>query len=332
MDLTNIDPNATTDFVPRVKDLFYGCVGIEELDLPEVLEPEIYGPPRLLRLFRPNAYPWEALDELDLFMTALCKRFDPRILEEKHYDAAMGEMVEGRGTADNRRRSIIVKQNMTHLYPCIRDACKYIAFGAVLDWQAEKQRGGRDCVIDGSVSLAGRVFLGDKVQLRDNSAIIGPAVIGDDRTFNDDVFDPKKQVGIGGVIGDGVKVKRSIVRDGAYISSGTVVKHSIIGQDTVMDPGATILYKRFDREEIVIRRLDRKRQVEFNTGRPRLGVFIGDECKVGSIKMHPGVILMPGCQVPTRIGELRAGVYTPEFFKRKPKNTKKDKQKKTDAT
>lgn len=304
----------TTDYVPQTQDLFRDPAGIEKLVLESRIPVEGAEIVRASQLFA-GSYPWEALDGLETFLGLLCDQFNPRVVEETYFDAESGQMVPGRGSAQVRRKSIKVRENESHPYPCVRDACEHIEFGAVLDWRMNRQRGGRNCVIDGSASMSDLVFLGDKAQLRHNCAVLGPVVIGDGESFNDGRFDPEKEIGIGGVIGRNVAVKKSIIRAGARITSGTDIVYSIIGRDVVMDPNATILCKRFDREEeIVLHRYNGEERPPFHTRHQRLGAFIGDSCKIGSVKLHPGVILMPGCEVPSRVGELLSGVYTPEYF------------------
>jgi len=303
-----------TDYVPRIEALFRNPAGIEKL----VLKRHEAGGGKvvnLLRLLPADSYPWEALDGIEEFLSALCREFNPRKMDESYLDGA-GKIVQGRASADVRSKIMLVTQEVSHVYPCLRDACRCVEFGAVLDWRASRQRGGRNCVIDGSAKVTDYVFLGDKVQLRHNSAVFGPAIIGDGESFNDGSKSPEGHIGDGAVIGRNVIVQQAIVRSGARITSGTDIVYSIVGRDVVIDPNATILYERFDREkEITIHRFNGEEAEPLSTGRQRLGAFIGDGCKVGSVKLHPGVILSPGCEVSSRVGELLSGVYTPEFFK-----------------
>ncbi|MDQ7814900.1 MAG: hypothetical protein RDU25_03810 [Patescibacteria group bacterium] len=301
-------------YIPETKDLFRDPVGIEALVLLEKSEAAGRTTIREVRLFPPGP-PWQALDDLEDFLALLCTQFNPRVIEESYRDSS-GKVVPGRAPSDIRSKSMLVKENVDSKYPCLRDACRRIEYGAVLDWRTSRQRGGRNCVIDGSAKVTDYVFLGDKVQLRHNSAVFGPVIIGDGQSFNDGSSNPDGNVGDGAVIGRNVSVQRSIVRAGARITSGTDVMYSVIGRNVIIDPNATILYERFDREkEITIHRFNGAEAEPFSTEHQRLGAFIGDGCKVGSVKLHPGVILLPGCEVPSRFGELLSGVYTPEFFK-----------------
>ena len=303
--------------IPRIRDLFANPAGIELVPFVRTqwLSYGLMGVEEPM-FFRPEAYPWEILDNLPDMLKQVCDAHPVRMYVD-HDGAEVRASVKP-------RTYLAVAEVTSHPYPCLCDSRAWktddgdevsIASGAALDLRELRQRGGIRVQVDASVRMDDYVYIGPNVQFRHNAMVIGPAVIG-----GGGAIDPSLQgkVGSGGVIGRKVTIKKSFLRSGVRINSGTDVAYAVIGRDVIVDPGATFLYERFDRELIQIHRYDGIEVLPVMTERRRLGPIIGDGCRIGSVTLHPGVILLPRCEIVSECRELKSGVYSPEYFERSP--------------
>jgi NDP-sugar pyrophosphorylase family protein len=147
-------------------------------------------------------------------------------------------------------------------------------------------RGCKDIHNDEETLLLGPVFVGKGVTLRKGAVVTGPAWIGD-----------------GAVIGQGCRIKHSIILPKAEIVFGTRLKASLIGRgvrigsgvvsETLPCRGGTIRYReengqRFHGDEVE----------SIDTQLPELGLFAGDNSFIGGGTIaSPGVILKPNTRV-----------------------------------
>ena len=147
-------------------------------------------------------------------------------------------------------------------------------------------RGGSELCSDQDVHVKGPVIFGRDVTLRKGAVITGPSYIGD-----------------GVIIGQGCRVKNSILLRGAEIEFGTRVAHSIIGSGAYIGQGARLCDRPL-RGGVV--EYDR----DVSTNMTRFGLVTGDRCMVGGGAIFvPGVILLQGTTVLEGVRLRRRTVY-----------------------
>jgi glucose-1-phosphate thymidylyltransferase len=141
--------------------------------------------------------------------------------------------------------------------------------------------------IEDSVSLKGKVMIGEGTVIRAGSYINGPVVIG-----------------AGCEIGPHVCIMPSTsIGDNVVISSFTQIKNSVIGNDVSMGPGCFISDSIIDRGCVIKGRftaLGGQSEVRVNGESPliNVGVIMGEDCKVDSnVTAQPGAIIGNYCQI-----------------------------------
>jgi acetyltransferase-like isoleucine patch superfamily enzyme len=287
-----IDPASIT-----VGDLFFNLKGIE--DFPFFCEDT-----RSNELFSTCDDPWEPLNKLPYFFEEML-RHDPRCLPI------------------NDGKNLLVQRNKDCSFTCLQDVYDYIGPQAQIDSRSLRLRGGKRLYCDGSGKITGPTYIGPCVQIRHGGGILGSVVIGDGVTHAKETVD--EYPGIGGIIGHGVTVRRSIIRVGTKIEAVSEIVDCIIGRDVYIDAGAQFPHENFSEREIVFSRMDGEQMMSdprdcepitaksIRTGRTKLGCIIGDNCFIGAnVTFHPGTMLLSGCRVPGGT-TLEGGVYTPEF-------------------
>ncbi len=273
--------------LPHVKDLFFDLIGIE-------IQEFFLDNPSEDTLFNDADFPWEPLNKLNFLLSQIVD-INPRKV-----------------TIESRK--ILVERNSDCLYPCVTDVYKQNPPYPYVDPKSLRLRGGFFLRCDGTAKLVGPAYIGPSVQVRHNGGILGYVLIGDGVSHNSEPS--ADDVGIGGIIGHGVTVRRSIIRSHTKIAAHTQIVDSIIGRNVFIDAGAQFPHENFSQKEISFSRLNAKPLDggPIKTGRTKLGVIIGDNCFVGAnVTSHPGTILMPGCRVPAGT-DLQSGIYTPEYF------------------
>jgi glucose-1-phosphate thymidylyltransferase len=141
--------------------------------------------------------------------------------------------------------------------------------------------------IEDSVSLKGKVMIGEGTVIRAGSYINGPVVIG-----------------AGCEIGPHVCIMPSTsIGDNVVISSFTQIKNSVIGNDVSLGPGCFVSDSIIDRGCVIKGRftaLGGQSEVRVNGECPliNVGVIMGEDCKVDSnVTAQPGAIIGNYCQI-----------------------------------
>jgi glucose-1-phosphate thymidylyltransferase len=141
--------------------------------------------------------------------------------------------------------------------------------------------------IEDSVSMKGKVMIGDDTVIRAGSCIYGPVVIG-----------------TGCDIGPHVCIMPSTsIGDNVVISSFTQVKNSVIGNDVSLGPGCFVSDSVIDKGCVIKGRftaLGGQSEVRINGESPsiNIGVIMGEDCKVDSnVTAQPGAIVGNSCQI-----------------------------------
>ena len=113
-------------------------------------------------------------------------------------------------------------------------------------------------------------------------------IIGDDCLVQPHAFvRPHVVTGDRCVIGHSVEVTRSVLLDDVKLAHHNYVGDSILGAGVRLGAGAKIANLRFDEADIVVDGVA--------TGRQKLGVVLGDGCRLGvNVGVGPGVVMEPG--------------------------------------
>lgn len=273
--------------VPKVKDLFFDFQGIE-------VQPFAYSGIENMTLFSQDDVAWEPLNRLFDLLNAIVD-INPRII-----------------TIDSK--NIQVKQNIECRYPCVQDVYKQEITYPEIDMRGLLVRGGYFMQSDGSAKIVGPAYIGPAVQIRHNGGILGQVIIGDGESHNYP-SEPGHE-GHGGIIGQGVTVRRSVIRAGGKIYSGSEIVDCLIGRNVQIGPGAQFAHENFSGREVSFPRFnDRLLEKPILTGRHKLGIVIGDGCFIGAnVTAYPGVVLFPKCRIPGGT-VLKPGIYEPDYFK-----------------
>jgi len=132
---------------------------------------------------------------------------------------------------------------------------------------------GSGTVIKSGVYIEGNVKIGKNCVIGPNCYLRGATTIGD-----------------GCHIGQAVEIKNSIIGDGVNVAHLSYVGDSIIGDNVNIAAGNITANLRFDGKNI---KLPVNGNIQ-DTGRKKLGVIIGDNCKTGiNVSFYPGVKINP---------------------------------------
>jgi acetyltransferase-like isoleucine patch superfamily enzyme len=273
--------------VPRVKDLFADLKGIEVFEFSFESKDNC-------TLFSQDDVAWSPLNKLPSLLNAIVD-INPRIIEIDP-------------------KNILVTKNLACNYPCVQDVYEQEITYPEIDMRGLLIRGGYFLQCDGSAKLMGPVYIGPAVQIRHNGGILGHVIIGDGETHNHP-SEPGHE-GHGGIIGQGVTVRRSIIRAGGKIHSGSEIVDCLIGRNVSIGPGAQFAHENFSGRLVSLPRFNDEPVSEpIQTGRQKLSIVIGDNCFIGAnVTAYPGVVLFPNCRIPGG-SVLKPGIYTPDYFK-----------------
>lgn len=166
-------------------------------------------------------------------------------------------------------------------YPCYRECAQN---GAPLLFMTVDRpvhiRGGWGLKCDSDVYIRGPVVLGRGVRLRKGVVITGPCFIGD-----------------GVIIGQGCRIKHSIIRREAVIEYSVRVAYSLIGEKAYVGQHAALNHERLDGLPISIGGFEDGGPIE--THAENLGLMAGDGSRVGGgAVIFPGTILKSNGIVP----------------------------------
>ena len=98
-------------------------------------------------------------------------------------------------------------------------------------------------------------------------------------------------------VGYGVELKNCVVQDNSYIGRLSFVGDSVIGEKVDIGAGCVTVNRNIDWDAVKVRH----NKKSYDTGKPKLGAFIGDEAVIGAGNMiEPGTVVPPGKKVPAR--------------------------------
>jgi NDP-sugar pyrophosphorylase family protein len=130
------------------------------------------------------------------------------------------------------------------------------------------------------------IWISDNVSIAPTAFIEGPAIIGPNTEIRHGAFIRKNVItGNGCVIGNSTEVKNALLFDGVQIPHFNYVGDSILGFKAHLGAGAILSNFRFDGKNIAVR----TGHAKFDSGRNKLGSFIGDQAEIGA-----NCVILPG--------------------------------------
>jgi bifunctional UDP-N-acetylglucosamine pyrophosphorylase/glucosamine-1-phosphate N-acetyltransferase len=143
-----------------------------------------------------------------------------------------------------------------------------------------------DVRISSHAVLDGKIIIEDGVRILENAVIRGPAYIGRNTVIgNNALVRTYSHLGSDCVVGFSTEIKESYVGDGTQFHMA-YAGDSVIGAHCSFGAGTVTANWRFDTKNIKVKIGDSM----VDTGRDKLGAFIGDNCRTGiQVGIMPGV-------------------------------------------
>ena len=151
--------------------------------------------------------------------------------------------------------------------------------------------------------IDGKVIIEDGVRILENAVIRGPVYIGRNTVIgNNALVRSYSHLGADCVVGFSTEIKESYVGDGTQFHM-SYAGDSVIGARCSFGAGTITANWRFDTKKVQVKVGD----TMIDTGRDKLGAFIGDNCRTGiQVGIMPGVRIgnnatyLPACQLDER--------------------------------
>ena len=145
----------------------------------------------------------------------------------------------------------------------------------------------KECEIEKNVQVKGEIDVGSGTVIKSGVYIEGNVVIGKNCKIGPNCYlRGPVSVGDNCHIGQAVEIKHSIIGDNTNVAHLSYIGDSVIGDNVNIGAGSITANLRFDEKKI-------GSTVGGNiqdTGRNKLGVIIGDNCKIGiNVSFYPGV-------------------------------------------
>ena len=156
--------------------------------------------------------------------------------------------------------------------------------------KSKKEKGSK---IEKGAVLSGDVVVGKNTLIKSGSYIEGPVMIGDNCVIGPNCYVRNgTTIGTNCHIGQSVEIKNSIIGDNTNVAHLSYVGDSVIGNDCNLGAGTIVANLRHDKKNI-------KSVVNgslVDSGRKKLGVIMGDNCKTGThTSFYPGIKINPEC-------------------------------------
>ncbi|MDP3057480.1 MAG: DapH/DapD/GlmU-related protein [bacterium] len=148
-------------------------------------------------------------------------------------------------------------------------------------------------IIEKGAILKGKVSIGVNTLIKSGSYIEGPVMIGKNCIIGPNCYlRAFTVIGNNSHIGNAVEIKNSIIGGNTNVAHLSYVGDSIIGDNCNLGGGTITANLRHDWKNI---KCMIKGELK-DTGRQKLGVIMGDNCKTGiHTSLYPGVKINPGC-------------------------------------
>lgn len=151
----------------------------------------------------------------------------------------------------------------------------------------------KNAIIEKGSTLKGEISISDGTIIKNGVYIEGPVIIGKNCVVGPNCYIRAfTSIGDYSHIGNAVEIKNSIIGDNTNVAHLSYVGDSIIGDNCNLGAGTITANVRHDGKNI---KCMIKGELK-DTGRQKLGVIMGDNCKTGiHTSIYPGVKINPGC-------------------------------------
>lgn len=156
-----------------------------------------------------------------------------------------------------------------------------------------KVRIAKSAIAEKGATLKGEIAIGEGSVIKNGVYIEGPAIIGANCVIGPNCYIRAfTAIGDHCHIGNAVEIKNSIIGDNTNVAHLSYVGDSIIGDNCNLGAGTITANLRHDWKNI---KCMVKGELK-DTGRQKLGVIMGDNCKTGiHTSFYPGVKVNAGC-------------------------------------
>ncbi|MFH1049039.1 MAG: bifunctional sugar-1-phosphate nucleotidylyltransferase/acetyltransferase [Patescibacteria group bacterium] len=170
----------------------------------------------------------------------------------------------------------------------------------------------KSAMVEKGATFKGEITIGEGTIIKNGVYIEGPAIIGARCVIGPNCFiRASAAIGDNCHIGNAVEIKNSIIGDNTNVAHLSYVGDSIIGDNCNLGAGTITANLRHDWKNI---KCMVKGELK-DTGRQKLGVIMGDNCKTGiHTSLYPGVKIGAGCM--TLPGEIVKKDLTDNNFKK----------------
>ncbi|QPJ60498.1 MAG: NTP transferase domain-containing protein [Candidatus Nitronauta litoralis] len=156
----------------------------------------------------------------------------------------------------------------------------------------------KTAVLESNVTLSGLVRINEGAVIKAGAVLEGPCSIGKNCFIgNNTLVRGYTAVGNDCSVGYGVELKNCVVQDHSSIGRLSFIGDSVIGENVDIGAGCVTVNRNLDWKPVSVRH--KKNRVD--TGKPKLGAFIGDEAAIGAGNViQPGTVVPPGKTLPAR--------------------------------
>ncbi len=156
----------------------------------------------------------------------------------------------------------------------------------------------KSAVLEANVTIQGLVKIDEGARIKAGAVLEGPCSIGKGSFIgNNTLVRSYTAVGNNCSVGYGVELKNCVVQDHSYIGRLSFIGDSVIGEKVDIGAGCVTVNRNLNWGTVRVRH----NKKGYDTGKPKLGAFIGDEAVIGAGNMiEPGSVVPPGKTVPAR--------------------------------
>lgn len=149
----------------------------------------------------------------------------------------------------------------------------------------------RSVTISGA-ELKGPVRIAEGVDIMPGAVMEGPAYIGPGSFIGHNaLIRPYTCIGANSVIGHGSELKNCVIFPGAQVGRSCFIGDSVIGEDVCLGAGVMTINHRIDQSPVRVK----INRTSMETGRAKLGAFIGDGAVVGALNsIAAGTVIEAG--------------------------------------
>ena len=151
-------------------------------------------------------------------------------------------------------------------------------------------------VLESNVTMQGTVVIEDDVVVKAGAVLEGPCCIGKGSYIgNNSLIRSYTSLGQNCSVGYGVEMKNCVVLDNSHIGRLSFIGDSVLGEKVDVGAGCMTVNRSIDWKPISVKNGSKK----VDSGRVKLGAFIGDEVVVGAGNtIQPGTVVLPGKILP----------------------------------